>query len=254
MSNQSTYNSEKVVKEYCSLDGLQEPEKTILKHIEPKLSQMRILDLGVGGGRTTPYFGFPAKEYVGVDYSPKMVQSCLERFSPLPKNISFFQGDARSLSSLRDSSFDFILFSFNGIDYSSHQDRLLTLQEIKRVCRSKGNFFFSTHNLQAVDKLFIIQKTLNPAKMLWRVFRNYFLRLNNQKLTKIKQSEYSIINDGAHNFNLKTHYISPKFQINELKEAEFSNVKVYGLNGQKIVSAEELDSNTDGWLYYFCQR
>ena len=97
MSNQSTYNSEKVVKEYCSLDGLQEPEKTILKHIEPKLSQMRILDLGVGGGRTTPYFGFPAKEYVGVDYSPKMVQSCLERFSPLPKNISFFHSSIKNM-------------------------------------------------------------------------------------------------------------------------------------------------------------
>ena len=74
---------------------------------------MKMLDIGVGGGRTTLHFAPLVKEYVGIDYSQNMIKACQERFA----QVSFQTADARSMGIFKDSTFDFILFSYNGIDY-----------------------------------------------------------------------------------------------------------------------------------------
>jgi SAM-dependent methyltransferase len=47
-------------------------------------------------------------------------------------------------------NFDFILFSFNGIDYVPACDRNAVFRELRRVGSKGGLFFFSTHNLQCL--------------------------------------------------------------------------------------------------------
>jgi ubiquinone/menaquinone biosynthesis C-methylase UbiE len=62
---------------------------------------------------------------------PELVQRVKKKYP----NGDFRVGDARDLSQFEDESFDFVLFSYNGIDVISHPDRLRTSREIYRVLK-----------------------------------------------------------------------------------------------------------------------
>jgi len=49
---------------YARYSNLQPPEETILHLMLPSLPTARMLDLGVGGGRTTVHFANRVREYV----------------------------------------------------------------------------------------------------------------------------------------------------------------------------------------------
>src|SRR2546423_13692484 len=121
-----------VAGEYARQSNLYPPEETILRFMLPILPRTRMLDLGVGGGRTTLHFAKWAREYIGTDYSENMIGECRRRFSAYPDHISFAVCDARSMEMFASGFFDFVLFSFNGIDYVAHADRLKILKEIRR--------------------------------------------------------------------------------------------------------------------------
>ena len=56
----------------------------------------RILDLGVGAGRTTASLADGAKSYVGIDYSPGMVEAC--RKARLEPRLNRFHVSRRSIA------------------------------------------------------------------------------------------------------------------------------------------------------------
>ena len=142
VSNRDTYESEDVVKTYARHFYLKKPEETILNNLRSGLPNMRMLDIGIGAGRTTHYFAHLTKEYVGIDYSENMIKMCRGKFPNHPKKISFEVCDARSLKFFEDRYFDFVLFSLNGLDYSNHEDRLRALREIRRSTKKGGVLLF----------------------------------------------------------------------------------------------------------------
>jgi ubiquinone/menaquinone biosynthesis C-methylase UbiE len=79
-----------------------------------------MLDLGIGAGRTAYTFAAITRRYVGVDYSPKMIELCRDQFPEGP-SVKFIVGDASdlSLSGQRLSSTSSFSASivFNSIDY-----------------------------------------------------------------------------------------------------------------------------------------
>jgi SAM-dependent methyltransferase len=106
-----------------------------------------ILDLGVGGGRTTAYLANRASRYVGVDYAATMVKACQAKFP----SLEFVIADAANLEAFPDAAFDAVVFSFNGIDYVlPEQSRRRCFEHIHRVLKAKGVLIFSSHNAQAV--------------------------------------------------------------------------------------------------------
>src|SRR5690606_12109488 len=107
-----------------------------------EMAGKRILDIGVGGGRTTPYLLDVSRDYIGVDYAPKMIKKCRAQYP----SVTFEVCDARDLSHFGPASFDLIFFSFNGIDYVDHADRIKILCEVRRVLTDQGAFVFSAHN------------------------------------------------------------------------------------------------------------
>lgn len=255
-SNQKTYAVRSIVQYYANLRALQPAEETVLSLLRGRLSSLRMLDLGVGGGRTTQYFAPLVAEYVGLDYSPEMITTCQKRFATSSKKLLFEVGDARNLSRFNDNYFDFILFSFNGIDYISHSDRLQVFSEISRVSKSGGYFCFSSHNLQGMEREFAWRNQLSLNLLatyinlvMWAILRWCNRSIN---LTNLKASNYAIVRDEPHNFRLHTYYIRPQEQLKQL-EAKFKDIEIYSWkSGRKISGESELLSNTDMWLYYLC--
>jgi ubiquinone/menaquinone biosynthesis C-methylase UbiE len=251
--NQKTYASSDIVSHYAQLSLLQPAEKTILNLFQDRLPTMKMLDIGIGGGRTTQHFAPLVAEYIGIDYAPAMITACRQRFARSAA-ITLEVGDARNLQQFADNSFDFILFSFNGIDYVSHSDRLQVLQEIQRVGKSGCYFFFSSHNLQGIVKEFAWETkiSLNPIKTYVNLVMLALLNLFNLAIAReqLKTADYLIIKDESHNFRLQTYYIRPPAQIKQLQSANFDHIEIYSWqSGLKI--ADQLISS-DMWLYYLC--
>ena len=144
-ANLLVYRNPAVVSHYASLDYLTPCERHLFDtYLTPG---MAILDMGVGGARTTPYLSRKASRYVGIDYSEEMVRLCRDKFP----RTEFLVADASDLSAFSDGSFDAIIFSFNGLDYLfPEEQRWKCLQECWRVLRAGGVFVFSSHNPRAV--------------------------------------------------------------------------------------------------------
>ncbi|MGG6295944.1 class I SAM-dependent methyltransferase [Leptolyngbya sp. AN02str] len=254
-TNQKTYESPGIVWHYAQLQQLQPAESAILNLLRDRLADMKMLDIGVGGGRTTLHFSPVVKDYTGVDYSAEMIAACRQRFSA--SAAQFAVCDARDMSQFDDQSFDLILFSFNGIDYVSHGDRLKILQEIHRIGKPGGYFCFSSHNLQGFAHSFRLrnQLSLNPIRTYVNLMMLGCMRLMNRPLTQtnIQCSDYLIVKDESHNFRLNTYYIYPQRQLAQLMPY-FGNVKIYSWSsGQELATEKELCSNVDAWLYYLCE-
>lgn len=251
--NKTTYESEEVVDFYIPQTQLKKPEETILTELRHKLPEMKMLDVGVGAGRTTIHFASLAKEYVGIDYSWNMIKACLTKFHNYPKHISFVRADARDLKLFKNNYFDFVLFSFNGIDYVTHEDRLKILSEIRRVTKNGGYFCFSTHNLNSALNDCSLLLSRSPTYLVRELQRLLLMRLLNRKEWKtlrnpLRKQQYLMFTTGAHGFRLKTYFITPKEQLEQLNDVKFTNTKVYSpSNGREVSNPTE---STDADLYF----
>ncbi len=251
--NQITYSDTKIVNYYSYLSQLQPAETTILEKLKPQLSEMTMLDLGVGGGRTTAYFAPLVKKYLGIDYASEMVAACQAKYP----QFEFQTVDARDLSQFSDNSFDLVLFSFNGIDYVEHCDRLTILQEIAKIAKPGAYFCFSTHNLTAISPQFKLRYhlSLNPFSSYINLFMYGLLRFFNRNISlkDIASQPHAIIRDESHNFRLRTYYITPQSQLEQLAPY-FENIQIYSWStGELVKPTEDPAVTKDLWLYYLCQ-
>jgi ubiquinone/menaquinone biosynthesis C-methylase UbiE len=145
--NQQIYNASEVALHYANLAYLTACERLLFQtFIQPG---MAILDIGVGGGRTTPYLSGLASSYVGIDYAEEMILACRRKFPSL-----FFQvANAADLSCFADASFDVIVLAFNSMDYVLPEaQRQRCLEECRRVLKTSGMLIFSSHNPRSILK------------------------------------------------------------------------------------------------------
>ncbi len=126
-----------------AVDGWLDPaEPAAVAAAAPLLRGGRVLDIGVGAGRTTPLLRRLGADYVGVDYSPEMVALARQRHPGVDLRCS----DARDLATLGDSSIALVFVSNNSLDAVSHEGRAQALAEIARVLRVGGAAVVSTLN------------------------------------------------------------------------------------------------------------
>ncbi len=151
-----TYNAPAVAEYYAALNYLTPCEQLLFdSYLRPR---MAILDLGVGGGRTTPYLSSIASQYVGVDYASEMIAGCRKKF---PK-LEFEVGNAVDLSRFASSSFDAVVMAFNAMDYViPDESRFRALREIGRVLKPEGILIFSSHNPRSIWK----RASWNPQRV-----------------------------------------------------------------------------------------
>ncbi len=262
MDQRKIYNDETIYADYAQRDYLFKPEKQIIKDLAPRLAQMRMLDMGVGGGRTTKYFAPLVKEYKGADYAVNMVQVCNEKFGG---KISFTECDARNMEDIENDAFDFVLFSYNGMDSFGHEDRKAAFKEIHRILRHDGIFCFSSHNLgwEGLYDLFRLRTSKRDAnifkgissliKRSYRIFRLNFLNgsfFMKSHIERLREQGYGLLYDNSLKGRAVIYYITYQEQLMQLKEAGFYHILAYSTEG--ICTSQEKELNRGGWIYYVC--
>jgi SAM-dependent methyltransferase len=258
---ENPWESENIVKKWVAKTTLEKPEETILNELRVELPKMMMLDIGVGGGRTTHDFAPLTREYVGVDNSEKMIRACRQEFRNYQKRITWEVADARNLP-FEGSCFDFVLFSGCSIDLLNHDDRIRTLLEIQRVTKNGGYLCFSARNLNYAWKYTIFKaRSRKPQDLLFEARRLFLTRLINRKVWKILRGNnqtrqgHLTFNDAVgaeHDFKLNIYYIAPKEQIDQLTNLNFKHIRTYNLLGNEIKNPSELRSAMDFSLYYLC--
>jgi SAM-dependent methyltransferase len=244
--NRHIYGDGQVVRLYSEPDDplLFPAEVAILRKYDQQIRGSSILDVGVGGGRTTPHLVSLASRYVGVDYSEQLVAECHKKYP----GIAFAECDARTLDAMGNGTFDAVLFSFNGIDHVNHSDRQLVLSQVYRKLNPGGLFWFSSHNLRVPARkpwaLSCYRWRQRPAGILQNLFdivrdtRNYWQRAK----TQAAGEGYAILVDEAHDFRLVLYYVDPAAQVNQLRAHGFREVTVFDFDGvEHTAESPEID-------------
>ena len=237
---------------YDAYDGLMPPERAALATVANSCRGKRILDLGVGAGRTVPALRALSKNYVGVDYVPEMVARCRERFP----DARFELADARNLTAFADRSFDLIVFACNGISMVAHEGRLAILKEVRRLLAPNGHFVFSTYNRnnKAHERFFKppdFTMSLNPLRLAARAVRfgahTAYGLYNRIRFARheIRTDEYSMVNDRCHHYRTMLYYIHPPDQFKQLQASGFDRMPIlFDTRGEPTSEASMDDSLT----------
>lgn len=259
IDHKNLYDTDRMSTHYAARDYLEPAENTFIEDMGRSLASMNMLDIGVGGGRTTKYFAPLVNSYIGADYAPCMIKACKNKYGD---KYSFIECDARNMEVFDGDSFDFIFFSFNGIDSFSHDDRLKALKEIRRILRDGGLFYFSSHNLywKGLEEIF---KLKTPGSMIdinayarhaFKIIRlnllNKSFKINNH-IKKVRKHRKGHIYDNSLEGRAGVYYISKNEQLQQLRDCGFKEVYTYSQSGIRTKDDMILDSG--GWIYYLCK-
>ncbi|MDM8542630.1 class I SAM-dependent methyltransferase [Desulfococcaceae bacterium HSG9] len=219
-------------------------EEMIFKRYETHICGKRVLDIGCGGGRIIPALKALAQDYIGIDYSVRMIKACKEKF----ESLKFIHCDASDMTIFNDQSFDFVLFTFNGIDCMSHEKRIKTLKEINRILKYDGIFVFSSHNLD--DRRHVTAYNIFDIN----VFNNIQNILSYLKVRKhqIRTETYAILSDPLAGYGHLTYFIRKPDQVIQLKQSDFSDVEILNCKCRFTeIASLERDSK---WFWYICKK
>jgi SAM-dependent methyltransferase len=247
--NLRTFEARDVVRFYAGSKDLQGAEEVIVEILSPRLAGMRMLDVGIGGGRTTRHLAGRVREYVGIDYAEAMVAACV---ADLGDRHRFEVCDMRDMRMFADASFDFVLASFNCIDYVPAEDRDKALGEMKRLVAPGGAFAFSTHNMGSVPELFSFQSSGGLVSAIEAAVKWARLRVANEPMANIIERESAVLNDGSYRFRARTHYVRPSAQIAELRRLGWAEVRVFSPRAGAEIAPDACDEARDPWLYFLC--
>ncbi|MBA3392224.1 MAG: class I SAM-dependent methyltransferase [Deltaproteobacteria bacterium] len=223
------WNQRDVVATYTSRRYVTPAEVRVIAECWSNIKDARVLDVGIGTGRTIPYLAPFARRYVGVDFVPNMVAAA-QRLHP---GRDLRQADARELP-FGDGEFDFVLFSFNGIDYAGPDARPRMHAEIRRVLAPGGLFAYSTHNLDSRDTPKttrfvpeIPKLSASPIRSAVRVARGVASAVrgyrNYRRFEPLQQvgDGISFIMDGAHDYGHMSCYVTQEYERRALATAGY---------------------------------
>lgn len=269
-TNLQVYDAPHVVSYYASLNYLTPCERLLFDcYIKPGSD---ILDLGVGGGRTTAYLAGRSSHYVGADYAPAMVQACQAKFPTLPFKVA----DGADLSAFREESFDAVVFAFNGIDFVlPSAARRACLGHICRILKPGGVLIFSSHNPRAIlvwrgwnrerlegmahkfsGRFALLYPGLVAAltgaraglalgQSLWSSLLRFFRRIPSRTFWRGEGN----LADTAHG-GLLTHYWIPERAIDEVTGLHFRIERIAGNEYPRM----HCEYATDWYYYVFAKR
>lgn len=248
------YNTPRAVGVYARRAGLTRGEVAIVARLRDRLEAMDALDIGVGAGRAVQPIASLARSYVGIDFAPAMIEICRGRFPALDFRVA----DGADLSVFADASFDFVFFSFNGIDCVSPAQRAKILLETWRVLRPGGQFAFASHNagflapLGARAWLSLASRPVLAARVLRRKLG---ARLIRRGIAPVGDDTATAVTERQHGIDVPVIYMRPDAQIAALGALGFIDIVILSdMTGEEARAANSLPRSTDAWLYYLCVK
>jgi ubiquinone/menaquinone biosynthesis C-methylase UbiE len=254
--DQRTYEDPQVVARYGRTRELQAPEQTLFDELGPELARMDMLDLGVGAGRTAWFFAPRAKTYLGLDYARTMIERC-NRDLPAYK---FVVGDACHLDFATDNSYDFVLFSYNGIDHLELPEREHALIEMKRVLRPGGVMAFSGHNanfLPVVVDNYRFRLRVSALETARSLKRTMVFNFHNPTLRFRLPLDVGMVRDGLHAFRSSgVCYIRPDLQVAALARLGMTDIRCAMNDSARFLDGGDPQVATfaSPWVYYRCRK
>lgn len=219
-----------------------------------------VLDLGVGGGRTTRLLRPYARSYLGLDVAPQMLDLARRRFP----GADLREGDAVGLTGLPDGAYDLVVFSYNGLDVLDHPRRDLALASMARVTRPGGRVLFSSLNLDGVSydehPLWVVGGLLSPRV---RYHLAYALRHPGSVVRSVRNYRRTSLEtrDGpgwgmrplrAHEFRFVVHFATVAQVVAQAAAAGLEVVAAYADDGRRLdPGAEHTDAD---YVHYICVR
>ncbi len=227
--NRKTWSDPFALRDYQNGGGyLNEGEAAALRAAFAATAGRRVLDIGVGGGRTSALLRDCSETYLGIDYTPEMIRLARRKHP----DLRFELMDARDLSSLPAEGFDVVLFSYNGIDSVNAEGRYAVMDSVARVLAPGGVFVFSTFHrgwdgfsrrigyrrlVWTRDPVRLVLRAgayaTRSATGLWRKFRNARL--------EERDAEHAIMLHGAHDFGILVYATTPAQAEAQLHAAGF---------------------------------
>ena len=218
-----------------------------------------VLDIGIGGGRTTGLLAPTARSYVGLDLSTEMVEVARTRHP----GADLRTGNAVGLAGLPDAAYDLVVFSYNGLDALDHADRGAALASMARVARPRGRVLFSSLNLDGVsfdERPWRVAGGLLSARVRYHVA--YAARhpgtlvrsMQNYRRTRAQ------VEDGrgwgrrpmrAHEFRFVVHFATMEETVAEARDVGLEVVAAYADDGSELApSTPHTDAD---YVHYVCR-
>lgn len=228
--------------------GLMPQEQYCLQTV-PASKRDSVLDIGIGGGRTTGPLSEAFRNYVGIDYSGAMVAAAK----------SFFPGaDIRTMDARKldfDRGFDCVIFSFNGIDSIDFSDRDQVFKQVGKVLKPEGYFIYSTHNINhprvsVWAKNFFVKELLQAWPRIRPIVRSFLNRLSKFRHQSWNiESGSAVVNDPGGNFGYLNTYVDVAAEIETtLRRNGFRAVTTIGNSRKDAGYGVE-----DAWVYVVAQ-
>lgn len=245
--NRATWSRREYVGQFPSAGTwTDEGERRATGDVLERVPRPDVLDLGVGTGRTAGLVADRAASYVGLDYSPAMIERARLAYPDLDLRV----GDARDLGAFAAGQVSLTLFSFNGIDAVAHGDRAQVLAEIFRVTRPGGFALYSTLNrggpLYRERPWWLYepghpepppprsrQLYLRGLRSLVGHPRRYANWLRLRRFTE-HHDDWSVGVLSAHDFAILAHFIEPAAAVREARAAGFEVTAVYDTSGTAL--------------------
>jgi SAM-dependent methyltransferase len=253
-----SFGTWRVVTEYSRRSGIEPAEVAALGSVWSCVEGGRVLDVGVGTGRTTRFLRRAAASYRAIDVMPAMVAAFRRQFPDVDIDV----GDARALVGHADGAYTLVYFSFNGIDYVAPEERSMVLAEALRVLAPGGAFVYSSHSLGALGgrlpvlHLPGLSLTSNPLRLAARSARAASTAVrcvrNRRRLGRAQRwgDGWAVVNDDAHDYSLLTTYVDPEREVEALVRAGFApDVRRFGRDG-----APYQPGGADAWVHYVARR
>lgn len=244
--NRRTWRARSSLRLYGRLDGYTDPgEAAAFSVIANDVEKGRVLDIGFGGGRTCALLAPRARAYIGIDYTPEMVELARSRYP----QVDLVEGDARDMSRFPDGSFDVVVFSCNGIDSVDAEGRRAILRECSRVLSPSGVLLYSTFNrdgpgFRRRSNNRRVRVSANPARLGYEIAKYAvggivgWRRILAHRRHERVADDRSILLHKAHDFGILVHAISLSAVPQEAKAAGFHGaVRLIGMSGATVSPA-----------------
>jgi SAM-dependent methyltransferase len=215
----------------------------------------RLLDIGVGGGRTTALLAPHVAEYVGIDASPGMLQLARERHPDADLRL----GDARALGAI--GTFDAALFSFNGIDSLDRAGREEVLAELHRVLRPGATLLVSMLNLDgpAFGERPLTARPTRGGRRSPRGMAHWLLGLppglrNFRRTSRDAErgEDWARWPIAAHEFRFVVHFTTLGGAVRSLRAAGFTVESGWASDGRELdLTGEHSDADS---MQLLCRR